>query len=169
MVSGQCSQDDHLGIADDTGLGDTWSRPGHNAHVSGDYPRPDPARRTYHQHRQAQRYTSMPLSVPGERTSYSDMASAHCAYRPDLHHQDARSRRTIPTPSADGRFRSDCHRPRELIAFDITATDELPDGLVFDSTTAITPSASCLTVGASGLTLTGANPDGTTALAWFLG
>ncbi|MGI9614239.1 MAG: SdrD B-like domain-containing protein [Acidimicrobiales bacterium] len=113
--------------------------------------------------------SSMAGAATGERTTYSDTADNTVttaaavltkALDPDI------GPYTIGESVA---FELEVTVPRDLLAYDLSATDLVPDGLVFDSTTAITPSAACSITGDSGITLTSIGSSGSTDIAFFLG
>lgn len=113
--------------------------------------------------------TSMATAVTGERTTYGDSASD-----------------TVSTPSVtitkaldpdDGpytigetvAYQLDLTVPQDAVAYDVTATDTIPDGLVFDGTTSVTANGNCVVTGSTGLDFSSVGGDGTTSVAWFLG
>ncbi len=113
--------------------------------------------------------SSMAGSPTGERTTYTDAAAntvttAAATNTKSLDPDDGPY--TIGETVA---FQLGVTVPQDLIAYDLTATDLVPDGLVFDSTTAITPNAACSITGDTGLTLTSVGAGGSTDVGFFLG
>lgn len=112
--------------------------------------------------------TSMAGTVAGERT-YTDDASDSLSTAPVSFTKALNPDNGPYTIGEPVDYQIVLTLPEDTITFDTTVTDTLPDGMVFQSAT-ITPSgAECAIVGATGSTITGANADGSTALAFFLG
>ncbi len=113
--------------------------------------------------------TSMAGTPTGERTTYS-ATTTDTVTTPAATITKALDPDTGPyTIGETVTYQVDVTLPQDGRVFDLTATDVVPDGLVFDATTAITPSAECSITGDTGLTFTTANADGSTTVDFFLG
>ncbi len=111
--------------------------------------------------------TSLPGAIPGERTTYS--ASAQDTVRL----QEATLTKAISPDSATVGDRLtatvDLTLQPNVVYFDTTIVDTLPDGLDYDATTSITCVSGC-PPNVTGTTLPAAGQaDGSTLLGWFLG